>query len=237
MFFNNLRHSIGTLMLILIISSCGGKANEVTPEVIEKAQVMFYNGGSTESYYALNDKKVTDPLGLATSSNYVSIEYTPTNVNAIKLKSSTGADVISQAIIPKNSGVYSFFTWRKPLTGGAQTYGSIMVEDSLSAPATGKVKIRAAIMNRDGGAAYDIIAADANQNQTKIFENVSLGNVTSFKEMNAGTYRFTFFGASGSFNFGNVQNIKLEAGKIYTLATSNKIMGSIDVSADLITNK
>ena len=238
MFFSNLRHTFGALTLISVLSACGGETTEViTPTVTENTKIMFYNGGSAGSFFSLNDKKLTDSLGAAKASAYLSVTYTPNSSNVLEFKSSSNVDLSTQTAVLKKDASFSFFSWKKPQDlGTPQAYGSILVEDALTAPAAGKSKLRAAIMNRDGGSAYDIVMIDSVQTQNKIFTNVSLGSVSEFKDVTPGTYRFVFYSASGAFNHGSVQNIKLEAGKIYTLASTNKVIGSSDVSADLLPN-
>lgn len=238
MLVKNLSQFIGMLTLIFLISSCGSKTDIVTPTVVtEQAKIMFYNGGSAGSFYALNDKKVTDSLEATTATAYLTLDYAPSLTNIFKLKSSTGADMTNQTVTLKKDANFSFFVWKTPLSFGTpQGYGSVLVEDNLTAPTTGKAKLRGAIMNRDGVAAYDVWMTVANQSEKVIFSNVSLGKVTDFTEVEPGTYNFTFYNTGGAAYYGSAQNIKIEANKIYTLATSNKIASS-DVTASLIVNK
>jgi hypothetical protein len=239
MLFKNLSQFLGSLTLITLFTACGDTTEIITPTVVtEQAKIMFYNGGSAGSFYALNDKKVTDSLEATAATAYLTLDYTPSLTNIFKLKSSTGADMTNQTVTLKKDLSFSFFTWKTPLSlGTPQGYGSILVEDNLTAPTTGKAKLRGAIMNRDGGAAYDVVMTNATQGQKIIFTNVSLGKVTDFTEIEPGTYNFTFYNTGGAQNFGGAQNIKIEADKIYTLATSNNKIASSEVTASLIVNK
>lgn len=241
MSFTNLRQLFGAATLLLFMSACSSKTEDIitpTPVVTtEQTKVMFYNGGNANSYFTLNDKRVSDSMSAAKSTDYVSVSYTPSATNNIGYKTAAGTEATKQTVVLKKDANYSFFTWMKPLAlGSPLQFGSIMVEDTLTAPSTGKAKLRAAVMSRDGAAAYDI-AIESNWSYTNVFTNIAVGNVSSFVELDSGTYRFVFFNTGGSGNFGDVKDVKIEAGKIYTMTTVNTSGFNVGVTANIITNK
>jgi Domain of unknown function (DUF4397) len=227
----------GMMALLFAISACGSKAIDTPAPVTEQSTVMFYNGTANGNSFTLNGTAVGTAVDASKGTAYLPITYTPTATNTVALKASTGEILKSAPVTFKKGVSMSFFTWRELLSAGTpQTYGTRLVEDNLTAPSTGKAKIRVALMTRDGGTAYNIRSVvQATQVEKNIFTNVKLGDVTDFIEIDPGTYGFGFDRAGGATTDGGMSNIQLAAGKIYTISTAGFFLSGSFVSS-VVTN-
>ncbi len=214
----------GMMALFLTLAACGKGTDTPTPTpvVTEKTTVMFFNGAANGNSFTLNGTALGTAVDASKSTGYLPVSYTPTATNTVALKASTGETVTSKAVTFTKDVSMSLFTWRELLSAGTpQTYGVKLVTDNLTAPSAGKAKIRVALMTRDGATAYNIRSVFiATQVEKVIFNNVKLGDVTDFIEIDPGTYGFGFDRAGGSATDGGMTNIALAAGKIYTISTA-----------------
>ncbi|EOR93001.1 hypothetical protein ADIARSV_3853 [Arcticibacter svalbardensis MN12-7] len=123
----------------------------------------------------------------------------------------------------RQNGNYTFF-----LTGTGSSADIQVAEDNLSAPSSGKAKVR--FLHVSGAVAEDI---DIYNGTVKIVGDLERGDeVTGFQEVNAGVTGFGIL-PLGNTNITAVTNISfaaLEAGKIYTIL----IYGSTTASANVI---
>jgi hypothetical protein len=134
---------------------------------------------------------------------------------------------------------YSVFAYDTILNGKSKVFA---LEDDLSAPPSGKAKVRFLHLS-PGNLAVDITANDVIVFDNRSYaDNVTTGSKAAFKTMDAGTYTIgvRLAGSNPSIPaIVTVQNISIEAGKIYTIYAKGLVTGSGPnaLGAGMIINK
>jgi len=127
---------------------------------------------------------------------------------------------------------YSFFVTTK--SAATDSASAIITTDTLTAPSSGKAKIRFVNVGRSTGA-FDL----AIQNGATLFSNKAYNAYTSFTEVNAGTYTYVLKDAGTSTVRATSQPLIVEGGRIYTIwaGGTSTGTGTSALSLNVIVNK
>lgn len=198
---------------IVTMAACKkSDSNGNTPE-INAAKVMFVHtvlNASDTVHIKANDELIAGVSGLTygTKTNYVNVE--PGQVELSFEFANTGIELMKTTADLTDKQHYSVF-----LTGSPGNTRLSMVSDDLSAPATGNAKVR--FVNLTGtGSSSEMKLTTYVGNQT-ISQDLSMGDVSDFHEVKAGTYDISFADITQAPPFTHeISDEVLSAGKIYT---------------------
>jgi uncharacterized protein DUF4397 len=227
--------SIALATMALFMTSCD-KDDDDGPVVPANYMVVHASPGSPAVELYLDDvKATTSATSFGSASSYASIAPKQYNV---KLAAVNTINPIAETTVNlNNGGNYSIFAYDTLLNSKVKIFS---VEDDLSAPPSGKAKIRFFHLSPTD------IAVDILANNTVLFpnrkyaDNVSDGSKASFITVDAGTYTVDVKIASSSLpSLLSIPGVVVEAGKIYTIVAKGKIKGSgaNALGAQLIVNK
>ncbi len=227
---------ICALTAIALFAACK-KDNNVSNG---KAKVMLINASpdSASSYdYYFNDVKLnTQSAAYPSHSSYINIDAKNYSVkiaaaNTINPVAELGANFGSG----KNFSVFAYDTLN------AGKIKAFAVEDNLTAPPAGKVKVRFFYL-APVAIAVDILANDAVIFNNRTYaDNVSEGGKGAFTTIDAGTYTIKVRLAGSAEPIPaliNFPDVKLEDGKIYTIFSKGKVTGTGNnaLGAEIIVN-
>lgn len=201
------------LGLAIIFPSC--KKDDTGLNI--NANVMIVNSveGSAPQDFYLNSAKVnSQAVAYSENSGYLS---TSSGNKTAEFKNSGSAQVNSTSTTALEGGKYYTFFY----TGSTSSASSTRTEDDMSAPPSGKCKVR--YINLNSSATTNI---DFSLNGTNLGTNLSYKAASGFTAVNAGTYTFKIL-ASGTSNLYFDMPVTLQAGKIYTIwASGNTVLSS-----------
>lgn len=194
-----------------LLSSCG-KNDDIKPAPVGPANVRYVNtvqGSASQDLYVNDSKKNTQAVAYGDASAYMEITSGP-NVFKFYDAGTTTLKAESRGYnIPIGTYVTAFYVQ----TSGGQL-GAFAVGDDMSAPATGKSKVRFFHMNSFLGQNVRISVSVAGQTAVLIPALEYIDSNAPYFSVDAGT-RFTF-AAPGVTN-APVYDAGLVAGKNYTI--------------------
>lgn len=218
---------------LLIIASCGKKEKDPEPTPIPATQVaktMFTNGciSSGQLKVSINESLIASITGIDYLNNTAYLDIAP-------------ATQVKTAFVLQNSNVklaevtqdFTVNNYYSVFASGVVTNPSMFVTvDNLTAPSAGKAKVRFVNLSPDNFNESVFVGS------SKIDSNVTYKGVTSFIEVNAGTYKIT---AQDPSNIPSVQILDqqvLTAGKIYTIMLTGTLSGTgtAGLNLKMITN-
>jgi len=173
----------------------------------------------------IEDVKVnSSALGYLESTGYITTTNSGNN-RKIESRTSGSADVFAtEEEDLKSNRNYTFF-----LTGTGSSADIEVTEDDLTAPASGKVKVRFVHVSSMSSEKVDIYSGT-----TKIAAGVERGDVSRFQQLDGGitTIGVTTAGSTDNSAIKSLTIQNLDAGKIYTIL----IYGSTEVNARVISH-
>jgi hypothetical protein len=203
------------LTLAAMLPSCSKNDNNDL-----NANVMIVNSfeGSAAQDFYLNSAKVnTQAVAYAQSSSYIS---TASGDKVAEFKNTGSAQANATSNTTLEGGKYYTFYY----TGSGSSSQTAKTEDDMSAPPSGKCKVRYINLNANGSSNIDF-----SFNGTKLGSNLAYKSASSFTVMDPGTLTFKILTA-GTTNLVFDMPVTLQAGKIYTLWAS----GSTVLTSHLI---
>ena len=227
---------------LLFMNSCK-KDDDAGPDEPSNYMVVHSSPGSPAVELYLNDAKASaSPIAYGTNSAYTTIEPKQYNV---KIAAVNTINPLAETSVNLNEGQsHSIFVYDTLVSSKLKVFA---VEDDLSAPPSGKAKVRFFHLSPPTTSG-DKILVDIVANGTVIFpnrgyaDNVSDGGKGNFVTIDAGTYNVDVRIASSSPGVPailSVPGVVVQAGKIYTLIAKGKITGTGETAlgAQLIINK
>jgi hypothetical protein len=217
-----LRIAAGMLAVTaLLTTSCKDTTEPVVTKVYAKAQFVHVAPEAPGVIVSVDGKNInTDSLRYlqvlrTADSAYLDVDVTAAGKRVIKLDSKTG-NLVTDSVALNKDVHYSFFTYTDTVTAKTK---NLLASDNLTAPTTGKVKLRVAHFISDANFDCDIEAVAVNQAASlrNDFSALKFKNVTDFIELAAGTYDFKVKLKGTTNVLLTVPAVKLDADKIYTM--------------------
>jgi hypothetical protein len=218
-----LKSSLALLALSIFAVSCK-KEKEETPVATAKVNVIHASPDAPGVDLLVDNAKVNaTALTFPNATGYLSVNAGTRN---IKVNAAGTTTTVINADIPftkdKNYSVYAI--------NKLASIGAILVEDDLTAPATGKAHVRFFHLSPDAPAVT--VGVLNGGTFTGVFSNRSFETQTTatanqaFAPVDAGTYNFDVRLAGTTTSVLTLTGITLQAGKIYTVFAKGLVSGS-----------
>ena len=218
-----LKSSLALLALSIFAVSCKKEKDE-TPAATAKVNVIHASPDAPGVDLLVDNAKVnTSALTFPNATGYLSVNAGTRN---IKVNAAGTTTTVINADIPftkdKNYSVYAI--------NKLASIGAILVEDDLTAPATGKAHVRFFHLSPDAPAVT--VGVLNGGTFTGVFSNRSFETQTTatanqaFAPVDAGTYNFDVRLAGTTTSVLTLTGITLQAGKIYTVFAKGLVSGS-----------
>ena len=227
------------LVVVVLIVSAGCKKSDSGPQ--QNANVMLVNAtpGDSAAYdFYFNDAKLnTQAVKYPSNSGYLALA--PKTYNIKIAATNTINPLASGSYNFGSGGNYSVFSYDTLLSGKTKVFAT---DDDLTAPATGKVKVRFFHLS-PVNLAVDILANDSLVFANRSYaDNVSDKSKGNFITVNAGTYTVKVKLAGSPSNIApllTLNNITFNAGSIYTIFAKGTVSGTgvNALGAEVIVNK
>jgi hypothetical protein len=198
-----LRYAAFCMLSVVLLSSCK-KDNPYDFKDTIAANVNFINASpdaGTTGLYIENILRTPNLVGYGDASGY---NKTFLGEQDIAAKTAAENTLVSSTGQFDANANYTVF-----LVGQSTALGLVMVNDDLTAPSSGKAKIR--FVNASPSASSASLLTSAS---TGLFSNVAYRAFSNYMEVTPGTYPFLVM--SGN-NRSAASGVTLEAGKIYTI--------------------
>jgi len=223
------QHTLGKFLLFaaagitLGLSSCSDDDNITTGESVNVKIVNAAEGSNPQDVYIEGTKINSDAIAYLGTTTYVNTPNSGNDRN-IEFRTAGSTDVYERedADLRSNKN-YTFF-----LTGTGSSADIEVVEDNLTAPASGKAKVRFVHVSSASSEKVDIYTGTNN----KVAAGLERGDVTEFIELESGLKAIGVTTA-GNDSMSAVKSLTIDnlaAGKIYTVL----VYGSTDVNARVI---
>jgi hypothetical protein len=154
----------------------------------------------------VNSANVTSISALPFLASTPYVEFDPGSTKIGFVFSASGNLLKDSTVSLTTNNSYSAFA-----TGSASGRGILLTNDNLTAPASGKAKVR--FINLSPSA----LSTNAQVGDSSGGTNLTYTNVTAFKEVVAGTYTLSMGDVSNLATVKTIANQPLAAGKIYTV--------------------
>lgn len=192
--------------------------NNSTPQTGPTARAMFMNTvlNSDTLKVKINDTNQTSVAGMTylKFSAYVNVRA-GNGVKTTFYFPSTGTSLASISQNMTANGTYSYFA------GGLITAPFIISSsDELTAPTTGKAKVRFVNLSPDN------MVVDCYVGTNKLEDDMSYKNISSFKEVDPGTLNVLVSNTDNITLKGEINGLNIVSGKIYTFVFAGTQNGS-----------
>lgn len=219
---------ISILSLVLFTACEDDDDNIITPPVTEKALVkVIHASPDAPAVDLLVDNNIAGTgLTFPNNTGYLEVDAGTRNVKVNA--SGTSTTVIEANLNLMENKNYSVFA-----VNSLANIEALVLEDDLTAPATGKAHVRFVHLSPDAPV-VDITLT----NGQVVFGNNSFKDFTAFTPLDAGTYDLQVRVAGTSTVALDLPNITLETGRIYTVFAKGFLNGSgaQELNAEIIVN-
>ncbi|PJJ54629.1 DUF4397 domain-containing protein [Hymenobacter chitinivorans] len=190
------RFFLAALPAALAFASCGDDNDSAAPAP-DQGRVIFAHeaASSTGSVkFVANDNKEVASQAFGTSSSYAAVNA---GSQTIKINDATsGSTVGTQTVTIDKDKNYSVFAYSPSATLGS--LASLAVNDDLTAPNTGKAKIRLVHLGVGSPNAVSLSLPNATVGTSDIITNVAFGTASTFTEITPGPYNLAVSIGSGA---------------------------------------
>lgn len=197
---------------LVAFSSCSkdDENTTVNPDATVKIVNTLPDAGSVDVYNGDNKLNST-AIGFGEATGYLNVAKGKATYN---FKATVNGNTVLSSPLEFKSGNYSVFA-----TGvtGENTTVTILTEDNLDAPASGRAKIRFVHTSSDAPT-VNFLVGDSLLNS-----NVGYKAASAFKEMPAGTYTVKLNNATSGQTAITKDGVVLQAGKIYTVVAQGLV--------------
>lgn len=209
---------IALLMVPAVIMSC--KKDDVDVDGSANLKVVNASSASSaQSFHVAGSAVVTGGLEFGEASNYVAAN-SGNNLELQFKNEGSNANYASERVSFNNGGYYTVF-----LAGDGESARIKVFPDDMSAPASGKAKVRFVHLADAGPANVDIrSSATAN-----VVANLARNNASNYVMVDPGVMSLRVYAAGGTDNSSNFDLSAFAAGKIYTVYITGSTSGNIDV--------
>lgn len=240
------RRSMQALLpAVLLLSACSKKDDPVVTPAPETGRINAYHAAASAnvSVKVLVDDAEKATLTYGQNSGYQTVN-TGSRVVKVNVASSGAAAFPSQPVSVEKDKSYSYFAYASTATAVT----GLLVPDDLTAPTTGKAKIRLVHLGVDAPAALKLSTTAASVADIAN-TGASFGGFSPFVEIQPGQYNVAVTSGTSSATLVNVgdgsgsgagTNKTYEAGKIYTIVVrginSQLVAPDLQTKAVLIQN-
>ena len=212
---NQLRFPVLAMVFATVsLTGCGSDDNPVAPT--PQARVMAVHASPDAPAVDLVVDGAVAGTGLAFPNNtpYLNV---PAGTRNVKVNVAGTTTTVINANLPVSGGTsYTVFA-----SDVVANIGAVVLTDDLTAPASGKAHVRFVHLSPDAPA-VDV----AVQGGPVVFANKAFKEYTAFTPVDAGTYNLEVRVAGTSTVALPLNNIPLQAGKIYTVFAKGLLAGS-----------
>lgn len=202
---------------VLLLSSCLKDSNNESNEVVAAVTVIHGSPDAPAVDFVLNRGLISANLAFGLRVRYFSW-YAGQSQASFYPRGTITNPLHTSTISLTQGKYYSLF-----LAGlEADSLSTLLIEDDLTQPATGKAKLRFINLSPDAGALDFAVVPDSLFASQKNFKEYS-----SFYEINPGTYSAMFMSSTGNlvdYDF----DLKLDAGKTYTVWARGLVQATND---------
>ena len=238
------RAALVLLPATLLLSACGKDDEPIAP-VVDQGRVNFFHAAASANVQvkALVDDAEKGALTYGQSSGYQGIN-TGSRVVKVNVASSGAAAFAPQTINVEKDKSYSYFAY----ASAANAVSGLLVPDDLTAPTSGKAKIRLVHLGVDSPASLKLSTTAAAISDIPN-TGAAFGAASPFVEIQPGQYNVAVTSGTSSATVVNVgdgsgsgagTNKTYEAGKIYTIVVrginSQLVATDLQTKAVLIQN-
>lgn len=205
----------------VLFSSCSDDDDIENGKSVNVKVVNSAEASGSQDFY-IDGTKVTT-VSENQASNYIATTNSG-NDRDVQFKTTGSSEVYaSEDVDLKDNKNYTFI-----LSGTGNSAKITATEDDLSAPASGKAKIRFVHLSTAANSNVDLGVVAGN----KLASNVGYGSVTNFYQVDAGTKLLNVYTAGQSNSNLALDFAALDAGRIYTII----LKGSSSVSLQVISH-
>jgi hypothetical protein len=236
---------LAALPAALAFSGCGSDDPDPTPVAPEQGKVLMVHAAASSSVpvkFVANDNKELGQLSYGTNSAYTSILG---GEQSVKINNaSSGAMLATQTLKVEKDKNYSLFTYSPTTNLGS--IAALGVSDDLTAPTTGKAKVR--FVNLGVGTStgpFSLSIPGPQSGTVDIIPNVAFGTASAFVELTPQTYNLTVSTGTGATGVvkvyvgdgtgtgSNTSTRNYVAGKIYTVVLRGIDSQAVDAQYQL----
>ncbi|MCB2376223.1 DUF4397 domain-containing protein [Hymenobacter sp. BT635] len=190
------RFLLAVVPAALVFAGCSKDDESVTPTP-DQGRVLFVHAAASSAgavKFVANDNKEVGSLTFGTNSPYTSVVA---GAQSIKINdATTGTTALTQALAVEKDKSYSVFAYSP--TSALGSVASLAVSDDLTAPATGKAKIRLVHLGVGSPNSVSLSVPNPTIGTTDIISNVAFSTASGFTEINPGTYNLAVSIGSGA---------------------------------------
>lgn len=221
-----MRNGMWLLAVVCLGMTACKKDDDTGAGITARVKIVNAAESSSAQDFYLDDTKVNSAaVAYGESSGYIS---TPAGSNRhAQFRTSGSAAVYASA----NADLVSDRNYSFYLAGEGESTTIVTTEDDLSAPSSGKAKVRFIHLSTAAASSVDIRLLGGAQ----LVAGLGFRSSTTFQEMDPGVKVFHVFAAGESTGAIDLEIAALEAGKIYTVWISGATTSNI--RARLITNQ
>lgn len=201
--------------LIAGVSSCTSKGEA---GITADAFVRIANsseGSAPQDFYLDNTKVNGSAVAYTQSSSYIT---TQTGNRTAEFKSTGTSTTTASSSLSLEPGKYYTVYY----TGGASSQAEYATEDDMTAPSSGKAKVRFVNLSTVASSSVDL----AIQGGAKIVNNLAAKAASAYQQVDAAT-SFQLYASGSSTAMLNLTNLSIQAGKIYTVFISGSTTATI----------
>ncbi|MDO7850022.1 DUF4397 domain-containing protein [Hymenobacter convexus] len=211
----------------LLLAACGKSDTPAPTPAPDQGRVYLYHGAATANVplkFLVDDAEKAN-LTYGQSANYQAVN---TGAHTLKINvASSAATQATQAVTVEKDKNYSYFAY----ANGANSVGGLLTTDDLTAPSSGKAKIRFIHIGQGAATAAKlstVVAGIADIAGT----DAQFANTSGFVEIIPGQYNIAVTSGTPSVVIANVgdgsgsgggTNKTYEAGKIYTVLLRGQV--------------
>ncbi|WP_207427868.1 DUF4397 domain-containing protein [Pedobacter sp. SYSU D00535] len=205
------------LFSIALLSSCNKNDDDFEEPGTSTLRVVHAMPGTSSVSFYLNRQQVAGLL-YSQSTPYFAVY---SGNNEVHITTGGTQNVLATGGIGlKQDSTYSFFITTVSATNDSTS--AIIIRDDLTAPSTGKAKVRFVHLIQNAPA-LDL----ATQGGNALFTNRSFRSHTQFVEVNPGTVTFQIKDAgTNNVRASSAQPVNIQAGKIYTVWAEGNVNGT-----------
>ncbi|SNR45708.1 DUF4397 domain-containing protein [Hymenobacter mucosus] len=216
-------------------SSCSD--DDDSPATPDQARIMAVHvaPNANVKVSVLADDAAIKELNYGESTGYQPLT-TGSRVFKVNVTGTTTTVATTTQTISKDKN-YSLFAYSPSNT--ANSIGPLWVEDDLTAPASGKAKIRVMHLGLGAASPLTLYRTESTGTATLLLPNISFGNASAFTEIDATTSNL-YLANSSNVPVILINSKALTAGKIYTLlirGSASGLTSDLQIKADFIENK
>lgn len=225
-------HKLALTALALVgLSACDDDPNPLTPEAAQ-VRVVHASPDAPNVDVLVDDAVVLTNVPFRTASAYLPVDGGSRN---LQVRATGTSLVVIDADAPLTAGA----SYTVLATGPVASIAPLVLEDDLTAPAAGNVKLRLVHASPTAGAVDIYVTAPAADlaSATPTLSDVAFREYSPYLSVPAGTYRVRITPAGSKTVAIDVNNVTLAAGQIRTAIAVDAVGGGPPLGAILLADR